>query len=999
MVSSKMGLLRCGASVLALAVSAVAFGAQAQTVQPKNGDSAASPQAANMLLAQAQPAPASNGAQAENVETIVVTGVEASLSGALNIKQNSGQMVDAIVSEDIGKLPDSTVVEALQHVTGISLVRNSVEPSTVLIRGLPDVQTLINGREIFTSTGRALSLPDVPAELLARVDVNKTSTSTDLEGGIAGIIDIRFHRPFDFDGPEVAATLQGVNESLAQHIDPQASLLLSDRWNTDVGEVGLLVDMSYKNIHTRSDEEVNQNPYWSNVVGPVPGAGSGPGTVCLAATCPVENAGAVGTPTVSHAQGVKPGYAAQTPTTTLYQQLGGITRASLVLSSQWKPQSNLQFYAEGFYTALRQQSPVMVDVLLQYVCPDPSKDTVYPGTNIISKSVSSCYNLTSDQDRHVKENTTQLAAGVDWAVTDNWDITSEVDTTLSESRTLGYVVDDTYNIPTDGLQLIDNYNGSLAHFVTSVGNPQLNPGGEYIDQFFDQRTLSKGSEWDWRIDSTYSFSESSFIKDIVTGFRIADRSAHNTGAQGSALNCITGNTPSLFYNNFILGANASQACTGPSGYVTLGSGGVGGATPQAAAANYTTIGGISISALAPNNAAAQTTSGKWFGGSLGIPGWTNLSPVWLWNNVSEIRTLFGYGNVAGGSTYIANGPPDSPANLFIVNETSKAGYIKADYGFDVFGFPVDGNVGIRFVDYMLTEQANSSTVTGTGANAVLTFSPTVATHETSVFLPSWNARVTLDDGLFWRMAASETATRPTFQQLNPATSFSAPGTTLQGSATSGNPNLVAEKSINLDTDLEYYWGKANHVSAAVFHRYVEGYIQTASLGQETVGGLVYNVTMPINYSNSYIDGSEIAYSQFLDFLPGFWSGFGWDTNLTYISGRFNNITKWHYNAAGIYEQGPWSVRLSYTWSSSYQFNPALVAGVQPPYEWAMPRADLDASINYRLNDQLTLTLDATNLNDGRYRLYDGHAPIGPQYFNVTYQKFDRTISFGLRYRM
>ena len=103
-------------------------------------------------------------------------------------------------------------------------------------------------------------------------------------------------------------------------------------------------------------------------------------------------------------------------------------------------------------------------------------------------------------------------------------------------------------------------------------------------------------------------------------------------------------------------------------------------------------------------------------------------------------------------------------------------------------------------------------------------------HETSVLLPSFNARVTLDDGLFARFGASLTDTRPTFAQLNPATSYSAAGTTLQGSARSGNPNLSPVKSTNLDVDVEYYWGKANHVSVAAFDRYIEGYIQTASTG-------------------------------------------------------------------------------------------------------------------------------------------------------------------------
>ena len=192
---------------------------------------------------------------------------------------------------------------------------------------------------------------------------------------------------------------------------------------------------------------------------------------------------------------------------------------------------------------------------------------------------------------------------------------------------------------------------------------------------------------------------------------------------------------------------------------------------------------------------------------------------------------------------------------------------------------------------------------------------------------------------------------------------------------------------------------------AGFHRYVEGYIQTAAVGQIVVAGLTYNASKPVNFSNSYIDGVEMAYSQFLDFLPELvggpdWlGGFGWDLNGTYISGKFNNITKWHYNAAAIYEQGPFSARVSYTWSSAYLINPTLVAGVQPAQEWANPRGNLDASFNYKLDDNMTLTFDATNLNDGKYRAYDGKAPVGPAIFDMIYQRFDQTYSVGLRYRM
>jgi iron complex outermembrane receptor protein len=98
----------------------------------------------------------------DSTETVTVTGVRASVSNALEVKKNATQIIDSIVAEDIGKLPDSTVVESLQHVTGVAIIRNNVEPTVVLIRGLPDVQTLINGRAIFTSAATTATTRRLP---------------------------------------------------------------------------------------------------------------------------------------------------------------------------------------------------------------------------------------------------------------------------------------------------------------------------------------------------------------------------------------------------------------------------------------------------------------------------------------------------------------------------------------------------------------------------------------------------------------------------------------------------------------------------------------------------------------------------------------------------------------------------------------------------------------------------------------------------------------------
>src|SRR5690554_5327381 len=151
----------------------------------------------------AQSAIAQN-AEEDQVEEIVVQGIRGSLTKALDIKRTNTQIVDSIVAEDISKFPDNNVVEALQRVTGVQTTgRGAGEVSTVSIRGLTDVHTTVNGRDVFTGAGRAVALQDIPASLLSGVTVYKTRSAEQVERGITSSIDIQTHRPFDFDGQKV----------------------------------------------------------------------------------------------------------------------------------------------------------------------------------------------------------------------------------------------------------------------------------------------------------------------------------------------------------------------------------------------------------------------------------------------------------------------------------------------------------------------------------------------------------------------------------------------------------------------------------------------------------------------------------------------------------------------------------------------------------------------------------------------------------------------------
>lgn len=74
-------------------------------------------------------------------DEIVVTGLRRSIQSAQNLKRNSDQIVDAIVAEDIGKLPDVTVSDTAARIPGVQVERSGGEANRVLIRGLPDVIT------------------------------------------------------------------------------------------------------------------------------------------------------------------------------------------------------------------------------------------------------------------------------------------------------------------------------------------------------------------------------------------------------------------------------------------------------------------------------------------------------------------------------------------------------------------------------------------------------------------------------------------------------------------------------------------------------------------------------------------------------------------------------------------------------------------------------------------------------------------------------------------
>ncbi|AQR75309.1 TonB-dependent receptor [Sphingomonas sp. LM7] len=258
--------------------------------------------------------------EATSEDAIVVTGLRRSLESAQRIKRESDGIVDAIVAEDIGKLPDTFASSALARVSGVQVNRGGGESAGVTVRGLPDISTTYNGREIFTAEGRFVQIQDFPAGTVAALEVYKSGTANLIEGGIGGQVNVRGRKPFDFDGFELSGSLNGVNWEQSGKLSWNGNLLVSDRWETGIGEMGLLVNGSYVGINF-----LDSTREQSLVIGTT-NPGNAPGTT-----------GGVRFP---DAQGMFLGY-------------GDRFRPSANAAFQWKPSPELEIYVDGLFQGYR----------------------------------------------------------------------------------------------------------------------------------------------------------------------------------------------------------------------------------------------------------------------------------------------------------------------------------------------------------------------------------------------------------------------------------------------------------------------------------------------------------------------------------------------------------------------------------------------------------------------------------------------------------------------
>lgn len=914
-----------------------------------------------LAQAEAQTSTATNTAPppttAKDNTEIIVTGIRGSLERAAEVKRNALQVVDSIVAQDIGKLPDPTTAAALQRVPGVQVsVNRNNELGDVRVRGLPDVLTTVNGREVFSTTGRRFDLQDVPAEALARIDVYKSQTPDLIEGGLAGVIDLKLNKPFSFTKPTVVLSARGNYGVRSDKGDPQLGALLTDRWDTPIGEIGVLVNGTWSRSRYQRDETILSG-------------------VRSSAATPLNT----------------PGYLLPNIIQNFPEE-GVLKRTQFNAALQWQASPSLEVYADGLYTRSHDRgahyganvqpfttNTTLTNAVASDDCfqtratsagQNPTIQTAANGTQTLQPYTvqNLCYLKTgtfnnvvvnqTTQARDIVQANKQIAGGLKYD-RDGWKGTLDVSYQRSRADQTNIVADVGQRLPS---LTIDTDVDGLPQF-TVPGDALLSTANVYIRNSFQQTfTTTTGNLFAARADGEKEIG--GILSKIKIGARYARRSADSYA---------------VVLNTAIPGGNIGTATEARAVKVSA----------TGLPADF-----LSIGSPAP--------------GINGGAAFYAPDPDFLLSDAGQ-DALRGYVGLPLGR------PVFQKDRQFDGLEETYSGYAQAEYAIPLSAAAtIDGVIGGRFVrtDRTLT------TFVASGTGTALVYNPLDSGKTDNDFLPAATARLRFDNGIQARLGYAKSIRRPEFTSLNPARTLTLSNNPfVQSSGSAGNPDLKEQKSDSYDATLEYYF-HGGYVAVAGYYRNITNRVINGA-ATETVDGIDYSVTRPRNLGEANLKGVEVSSQYFLDTLPGALAGLGVQATLTLADSKIGGndplagnplqgVSKYNFTTGLLYEKFGISGRLIYTYRSKYfdsdqtgsislrPVDTAGVATVDVPtlLSYVRPAGRLDFSLGYDVTPALRIDVGGTNILRNKTRDY-----IGQSFENFENFYDETTYSVGLRIRL
>lgn len=939
----------------------------------------------------------------EVIEEVLVTGIRSSLASALTQKRNSDNLVEVIQAQDIGKLPDQNLAEVLENVTGVQITREAGVGTGVQIRGTNSNRTEINGvSTVGSGAGRSgIDFEDVSASIISAVEVTKASEAKTIEGSVGGTINLRTIRPLELSEPLAAVRVQGEEGSLSSDAgyNPRISGTWGDNWDTSVGDIGVVISGSWSEqdvtaFRPRADRD---NSVFSNS-----GVASAQSFDYLALQFLIQD----------------------------YDNFEYET-TNFVGSFEWAPSDSVKLYFDAILNdqdRLQESSRIQasgVSDLINVRSPDTfetinfgdSLGSIQAGvTGIVPVEVGDADpNLRMSTDTGSRVTKSEIfRLGADW---NTGKLSGRVELSSSSSDSTNPTFDATLNFQNpnvasnssneNGTPLVyDLRGGSLAWGVAfnepgAPTNAQLLDPANYILRDVNlAQDIAENSEDAFRTDFTYDLDWSA-ITTVDFGYRYSKSSSLNNDiATNVGLRTLKESpTGNLFSSILTAGPDNFNDADGRDLFVR-----------DYLLVNPQLVNSDPASVLASINAA-----------------------------------IVSHNAITGATRAPISSPTSTVAAFFDIQEETNALYAQANFQQGIFR----GNVGVRYLETDINSKGNSI------LNGVVT--PRTESGSYDFFLPRINVVADVRDDVVIRGGWGKDIRRPDFDELSTSVTFStSPNPAVAIGNPNLLPEEV--ESLDISAEWYFAPGSVFSVGVFRKERTgLHVKTQNNPFENPTTGfrditapceaGGIFNPIADINVfgpvgvgvcvpSATTINGAgkteqqgvEIAFQYDLGLFEeqlGWASGFGFIANYTmqeFSGGKtylepisradtiftrlgspnytqlapLIDLSENAYNMTLYYEMYGLSARMRYTWRDAYRSEDF---GSTSSLPWGFPvvqdeRGQLNASVNYAVNDNLSVGVEAVNLTETSVDQYCVNEGALLCFQGLT----DRRVTIGASYR-
>ncbi|PCI50991.1 MAG: hypothetical protein COB49_03075 [Alphaproteobacteria bacterium] len=507
------------------------------------------------VAAQDDGAEKGDGEELEVLEEIIVSGVRGSIINALSQKRDSTGFVDAIAADDLGKFPDLNISESLQRIPGVTLFRNNTgDGQSITLRGLGPEFTRVEINGVTgtnngtsgrfggdsSSVGGGFNFEILASELFDNVQVSKTGSAQQVEGGLAGVVKLSTPHGFDRKGLNLSVSGQAQISEAASDVDPRGAIVVSNNWN-DKFAISASLAYSKASFQSNSNGGISSRPL------------NAPATDALRASATPEQLAGIIPSTVNFQVDVED------------RETIGLTGGL-----QWRPTEDLEITIDGIYAEIdSDRFFTRADAPPESSLKAISNDTLVDGV-FQEITITDVQNRIAANNLSGNEDFTQVSATVAWQPNDSWKITPFIGYSERNIERKGQLLSfargdlDTGNLIRTDVTI--KLNRPFIEFSVPGTDFSANsdPSEFMLNVFLLRPTKDQDKEISGKLDFTRSFDDSPLVK-IDFGGRFSNRKTSRSSVEvriddipGTDLRTVPTLADALVVNDFdISGAPSS----------------------------------------------------------------------------------------------------------------------------------------------------------------------------------------------------------------------------------------------------------------------------------------------------------------------------------------------------------------------------------------------------------------------------------------------------------